>query len=107
MPLPQALKDGVKTEVCYLPREVHVYEMDSRENRNRTVDQDLLTIRHVKQMMQQSEPMDDAVQLHYTETLAAIDRMRQRLNRGATLEQAAFEEEKINDESDAIGENEP
>ena len=74
-------------------------------NRERTVDQDLLTIRHVKEMMEQSEPMDDAVRLHYTETLAAIDRMRQRLNRGTTLEQAAFEEQEINNESDAIGEN--
>lgn len=106
MPLPQPLKDGVKTEMCYLPREVHVYEMDSRENRERTVDQDLLTIRHVKEMMQQSEPMDDAVRVHYAETLAAIDRMRQLLNRGTTLEQAAFEEQEINNESDAIGENE-
>jgi hypothetical protein len=67
---------------------------------------DLLTIRHVKEMMQQSEPMDDAVRVHYAETLAATDRLRQRLNRGTTLEQAAFEEEEINNESDAIGENE-
>ena len=105
MPLPQTLKDGVKTEVCYLSREVHVYEVDPRENRDRTVDQDLLTIRHVKEMMQQSEPMDDAVRVHYAETLAAIDRMRQLLNRGTSLEQAAIEEQEINNESDAIGEN--
>ncbi len=105
MPLPHELKGGIKSEVCYLPQEVHVYEMDSRENRKRTVDQDLLLIRHVRQMMQQSEPMDDAVRLQNTETLAAIDRMRQRLSRGTTLEEAAFEEEETNNESDAIGEN--
>jgi len=56
-------------------------------------------------MMQQSKPMDNAARLQYTETLAAIDRMRQRLSRGTTLEEAAFEEEETNNESDAIGEN--
>jgi len=105
MPLPRELNGGIKTEVCYLPKKVHVYEMDSRENRERIVDQDLLLIRHVRQMMRQSEPMDDAVRLQYTETLAAIDRMRQRLGRGTTLEEAAFEEEETNNELDAIAEN--
>jgi hypothetical protein len=105
VPLPHELKGEIKTEVCYLPQEVHVYEMDPRENRETTVDQDLLLIRHVRQMMEQSEPMDDAVRLQYTETLAAIDRMRQRLSRGTTLEEAAFEEQETNNESDAIGEN--
>lgn len=105
VPLPHELKGGIKSEVCYLPQEVHVYEMDSRENRKRTVDQDLLLIRHVRQMMQQSEPMDDTVRLQYAETFSAIDRMRQRLSRGTTLEEAAFEEEETNNESDAIGEN--
>lgn len=31
--------------------------------------------------------------------------MRQQLSRGTTLEEAAFEEEETNNESDAIGEN--
>ena len=105
MSLPHELKGGIKAEVCYLSQKVHVYEMDDQENRERTVDQDLLLTRHVKQMMQQSEPMDDAARLQYTETLAAIDRMRQLLSRGTTLEEAAFEEEETNNESDAIGEN--
>ncbi len=77
--------------------------MDSRYNRKRIVDQDLLAIRHVEQMMQQSEPMDDKVRLQYTETLAALGRMRKRLSRGTTLEEAALREQEINDEVDAAG----
>jgi hypothetical protein len=102
MPLPVNLKD-VRAEVCYLLHEVHIDEMDSRYNRKRIVDQDLLVIRHVEQMMQQSEPMDDKVRLHYTETFAALDRMRRRLGRGTTLEEAASREQEINDEVDAAG----
>lgn len=106
MPLPEELKGGVKTEVCYLQRQVHVYEMDSRENRKRTVDQDLLTIRHIQQMMQLSEPMDDKARLQYTETFAALVRMRECLGRTTTLEEAAFEEQETNNEMDAIGDQE-
>jgi len=100
MPLPEELK-GVRTEVCYLPHDVHVGEMDSRYNRKRIVDQDLIAIRHVEQMMRQSEPMGDKVRLQHTETLAAIGRMRKRLSRGTTLEEAALREQEINDEVDA------
>jgi hypothetical protein len=102
MPLPEDFK-SVRAEVCYLPQEVHIDEMDSRYNRKRIVDQDLLAIRHVEQMMQQSEPMDDRVRLQYTETLAAVGRMRKRLSRGTTLEEAALREKQINDEVDAAG----
>ncbi len=102
MPLPEELK-GVRSEVCYLPHDVHIDEMDSRYSRKRIVDQDLLAIRHVEQMMQQSEPTDDKVRLQYTETLAALGRMRKRLSRGTTLEEAAFREQEINDEVDAVG----
>jgi hypothetical protein len=69
VPLPRELKGGIKAEVCYLPSEVHVYEMDSRENRERTVNQDLLLIRHVRQMMEQSEPMGMSRSLLVTPTL--------------------------------------
>jgi hypothetical protein len=54
-------------------------------------------------MAQQSEPMDDRVRLHYTETLAALGRMRERLRRGTTLEEAAWREQELNDEVDAAG----
>jgi hypothetical protein len=92
MPLPKEL-NGVKVEVCYLPHDVRSEEIDSRYDRRRVVDQDLLAIRHVEQMVQQSEPMDDKVRLQYTETLAALDRMRKHLGRSTTLEEAALREQ--------------
>lgn len=72
MPLPRAL-GGVSTDVCYLPRDAYIYEMDLREGRKRTVDQDLLIIRHVEHMMRQSDPMDEKVRIHYVDTRGAID----------------------------------
>ena len=103
IPLPVELR-GVRTEVCYLPHDVHVNEVDHRFKRTRVVDQDLLAVRHIEQMIQQSEPMDDKVRLQYTETLAAVLRMREALSRSTTLEEAAFREQEINDEVDAAGE---
>ena len=102
MQLPEELA-GIRSEVCYLPHDVHMDEMDGRYNRKRIVDQDLLILRRIEAMMQESEPMDEKVRLQYTETAAAVDRMRLRLRRGTTLEEAAMKEDEINDEVDAAG----
>ncbi len=104
VPLPAETK-AAKSEMCYLPYDREKFELDSRFNRRRSVDQDLLFVRHVNQMLQNSEPVDDHVRLHYTETLAAIDRMRKVLGRGTTIEEAEAIEQQQIDEEDAIADS--
>lgn len=80
--LPEKLKHDVGTELCYLPDDIDDFGQQPYEDR------DLQIIRHVRQMEADSEPMDDKHRVQYTETHAAIDRMRTAMHRGTTLEQA-------------------
>jgi hypothetical protein len=54
-------------------------------------------------MERASEPMPEDVRVQYLETYAAIDRMRQHIRRGNSLEQGAAAEDEFNDEVDAAG----
>jgi hypothetical protein len=101
MSLPTELK-GVRTELCYLATEAQEDQFDSREGRRRIVDQDLLLLRHIDGIEHGSEPMPDEVRIHYTDTRAAINRMRAK-TRGTSLDEAAEQEQAINDEVDAAG----
>lgn len=101
MSLPAEMK-GVRTELCYLATETHDDQFDAREARRRIVDQDLLLLRHIGEIEHQSEPMPDDVRIHYTDTRAAIHRMRAK-TRGTSLDEAAQQEQAINDEVDAAG----
>jgi hypothetical protein len=80
--LPGPLKDEVAAEICYLPANFEDYgQKPYRDN-------DLEIIRHVRQMESASEPLEDTHRVQYTETIAALERMRTAMHRGTTLEQA-------------------
>ncbi len=90
--LPAKLKDDVAIEICYLPDDFG--DWDAKPY----ADRDLEIIRHVRQMETGSEPLEDKHRLQYTETHAAIDRMRSAMHRGTTLEEAVKNEaEQINE----------
>jgi hypothetical protein len=101
MSLPAEM-NGVRTELCYLATEAQEDQFDSREGRRRIIDQDLLLLRHIDEIEHQSEPLPDDVRIHYTDTRAAIHRMRAK-TRGTSLDEAAQQEQAINDELDAAG----
>lgn len=101
MSLPTEIK-GIRTELCYLATEAQELQLDGRQGRRRIVDQDLLLLRHIDGIEHQGEPMPDEVRIHYTDTRAAIDRMRAK-TRGTSLDGAAEQEQVINDEVDAAG----
>jgi hypothetical protein len=92
VPLPAKLKHHVAVEICYLPNDFEDWDQKLY------ADRDIEIIRHVRQMEAASEPLEDKHRLQYTETHAAIDRMRAAMHRGTTLEKAERNEaEKINE----------
>jgi hypothetical protein len=92
LPLPEQLK-GVGHEVCYLKEHAVDPSIGYAYRNEDDLDYDLVLIRHVRQMETDSEPIDDDVRMHYSDTLHAIDRMRGLMNRKTTLQQAAADEQ--------------
>ncbi len=86
VPLPARLKDDVAVEISYLSTDFEDYDQKPY------ADKDLEIIRHVRQMEVASEPLQDMHRVQYTETMAAIERMRTAMHRGTTLEQAEAKE---------------
>jgi hypothetical protein len=101
LPLPAQLR-GVKSELSYLDTEPQQDHFDPRKGRRSIVDQDLLLLSHIQNIERASEPVPDYARVQYTDTYAAIDRMRDKM-RGTTLEEAAGQEQEISDEVDAVG----
>ena len=93
------------SELCYLPRDPMSFRMDPRYRRKRYVNEDLATVERIKAMAAASEPAPDEVRIQYTETLKAIDRMRARLGRGVSLEQAERDDAEAANEEDAIADS--
>jgi len=83
---------GIEVELCYLPAAFQDYHQKPY------ADRDLQILRHIQRMEADSEPMEDEDRVQYTETRAAIERMRTAMHRGTTLEKAeANEAEMINE----------
>jgi hypothetical protein len=89
--LPATLRD-VEVELCYLAEDFGDYEQKPY------ADRDLQMLRHIQRMETDSEPMEDKDRVQYTETRAAVQRMRTAIGRGTTVSEAeANEAEMINE----------
>jgi hypothetical protein len=89
--LPAKVRD-IEVELCYLPSDLQDYEQKPY------ADRDLQILRHIQRMETDSEPLEDKDRVQYTESRAAIERMRTAMHRGTTLEKAeANEAEMINE----------
>ena len=96
MSLPAEMK-GIRAELRYLATEAHEDQFDAREARRRIIRSGPVTSEACRRDWTQTEPMPDDVRIHYTETRAAIHRMRAK-TRGTSLDEAAQQEQAINDE---------
>jgi hypothetical protein len=103
MPIPTP---NARLELVYLPPKPRLFRMDPRHGRKRWMHQDLFLVQHVRHMAEESESASESVGFQYSETLAAIDRMRAAWSRRDTLADAELWEDGAAAEEEII-EGEP